>query len=84
MIVAQSAVRDGPSGHIWTPCGSVRRWALSSPADLEDRIDLALLAGVASAPGMAYGAADAESVAAIYAEIARTMPCPADRFWGRR
>ena len=52
--------------------------------DPADRIDALLLASVASTPRMYYGAADAESVAAIYGEIARTIPCAVEGFWGRR
>jgi hypothetical protein len=43
--------------------------------DLVDRINPALLAAIASAPGQFYQTPDAEALAAIYASIARAITC---------
>lgn len=51
---------------------------------LGEDLDLAALEEMASERGYFYRAPDAEDLAAIYAAIAVTIPCPADAFWGRR
>ncbi len=52
--------------------------------DLADRINPELLRQVASSPRMYYETWSAEELAAIYREIAYTIGCPPDSFWGRR
>jgi len=42
------------------------------------------LAAMASEAGYFYRAPDAENLLAIYQVIAVAIPCPPERFWGRR
>jgi Mg-chelatase subunit ChlD len=52
--------------------------------DPADRINADLLRAIASTPTMFYQTVDAAELARIYAEIAYTLGCPPDSFWGRR
>lgn len=47
-------------------------------------VDAAGLEEMASYPGAYLTVADAETLEAAYATIARTLPCPTGAFWGRR
>ena len=51
---------------------------------LGDDLERDALRAMASRPEAFYEAPDAEDLAAIYAQIAVEIPCPASRYWGRR
>ena len=51
---------------------------------LGDDLERDALRAMASRPKAFYEAPDAEDLAAIYAQIAVEIPCPARRYWGRR
>lgn len=58
----------------------VRIYAIGLGGD----VDEAYLLDLAGHPGRSYLAPSARDLAAIYREIAVNLPCPAERFWGRR
>jgi collagen type VI alpha len=51
---------------------------------LGNELDFDALARIASRPEFFYHAPDAADLAAIYAAIAVTVPCPRAAFWGGR
>lgn len=51
---------------------------------LGEDMDTETLIAIASRPEYFHGAADADDLAAILAEVSRTLPCPLDAFWSRR
>jgi Mg-chelatase subunit ChlD len=53
---------------------------LGRPEDLDD----AALRQIATVPDFYHQTSDAAALAAIYEEIAGTIPCSASSFWGRR
>ena len=52
--------------------------------DIADRINADLLRSVASTPAMFFQTVDAGELARIYADIAYTLGCPPESYWGRR
>jgi hypothetical protein len=46
-----------------------------------DDLDAEALSAMASRPGYRYLTPDADDLAEIYAQIARSIPCPGERFW---
>jgi Mg-chelatase subunit ChlD len=51
---------------------------------LGEELDLEALGAIASKPEYLHHAPDGENLEAIYRAIAVEIPCPAERFWGRR
>jgi secreted protein with Ig-like and vWFA domain len=51
---------------------------------LGEDLNLDALEAMASKPSHYYRAPDGEVLADIYAEIAVEIPCPSDRYWGKR
>jgi Mg-chelatase subunit ChlD len=51
---------------------------------LGEELDLEALGAIASKPEYFHHAPDGENLEAIYRAIAVEIPCPAERFWGRR
>jgi len=51
---------------------------------LGSELDDAALAAIASQPSYYYRAPTADDLEGIYRQIAVTIPCPAEAFWGRR
>lgn len=47
-------------------------------------LDAAVLRGVAGDPARYYPAEDPDLLGAIYADLARRVPCPPSAYWGRR
>jgi len=50
----------------------------------DEQLDVAELTEMATRPDYFYRAPDGEDLAAIYRAIAVEIPCPAERFWGKR
>jgi len=51
---------------------------------LGEEIDAEALAAMASTPSGFLSAPDAEDLAAAYTQVARSIPCPANAWWGAR
>jgi len=75
---------DGPDAAVDEARQAKQAGAIVYTIGLGEALDEAALAEMAGGGGRFYRAPDAEALAGIYREIAGTIPCPAEAFWGRR